>query len=84
MKRQFEDLEWNSTYRSRDRLTEAAKAYDVITEAPGDTGKHGGDADEVHRRLTAAHRRHIDQMRRDLAEVEYINNRAAFDGARAI
>ena len=84
MKRQFEDLERNSTYLSRDRLTEAAKAYDVITEVSCETRKHGGDADEVHRRLAAAHRRHIDQMRRDLAEVEYINNRAAFDGARAV
>ena len=39
MKRQFEDLERNSTYLSRDRLTQAAKAYDVITEVSGDTGK---------------------------------------------
>jgi len=34
--------------------------------------------------LAAAHRRHIDQMKRDLAEVVYLNNRAAFDGAKAI
>jgi hypothetical protein len=44
---------------------------------------HGTGPDLAHR-LAAYHRRHIDQMRRDLAEVEYMNNRAAFDGARAI
>jgi hypothetical protein len=35
-------------------------------------------------RLAEYHRRHIQQMRRDLAEVVYMNNRAAFDGARAV
>jgi hypothetical protein len=35
-------------------------------------------------RLAAYHRLHIEQLRRDFAEAVYLNNRAAFDGARAI
>jgi hypothetical protein len=43
-----------------------------------------GTGEDMERRLAAYHRRHIDQMKRDIAEVAYLNNRASFDGARAV
>lgn len=43
-----------------------------------------GTGDNLEHRLAAIHRRHIDQMKRDLSEVTYLSNRASFDGARSI
>ena len=66
------------------RLTEAEAAGRSVTinyHAP--ITIHGAGPDMEHR-LAEYHRRHIQQMRRDLAEVVYMNNRAAFDGARAV
>jgi hypothetical protein len=34
--------------------------------------------------MAAIHRGHIDQLRKDLAEATYMNNRQSFDGARAV
>jgi hypothetical protein len=43
---------------------------------------HGGE--DLEHRMAAVHRRHLDQLSRDLAAVQYRHNRAAFDGAQAV
>jgi hypothetical protein len=43
---------------------------------------HGGE--DLENRMAAIHRRHLDQLHRDMEEVTYRQNRAAFDGASAI
>jgi hypothetical protein len=39
MRRQYDDHEHDSTYLSRDRLSEAAKAYALISEIARETGR---------------------------------------------
>jgi hypothetical protein len=39
MRRQYDDHEYDSTYLNRDRLREAAKAYDLIAEVSKETNK---------------------------------------------
>jgi hypothetical protein len=66
---------------TREEIEAAGRSVTINYHAPITT--HGTGSDLEHR-LAAYHRRHTDQMRRDLAEVKYMNNRGAFDGARAI
>jgi hypothetical protein len=61
--------------------TESAERV-VINYNVGGVTIHGTGPDMEHR-LAAYHRRHIDQMSRDLEEVVYRRNRANFDGAAA-
>jgi hypothetical protein len=60
-----------------DRL---AESRDITINYHAPITINGTDPGMEHR-LAAYHRRHIDQMKRDLAEVVYLNNRANFDGA---
>jgi hypothetical protein len=69
------------TRATREEIEAAGRSVTINYHAP--ITIHGTGPDLKHR-LAAAHRRHINQVRRDLAEVEYLNNRAALDGARAI
>ena len=40
MRRRYDNHVHDSTYLSRDKLSDAAKAYDLIAEVSCDTGKH--------------------------------------------
>jgi hypothetical protein len=45
---------------------------------------HINGGDNIEGKMAAAHKKHIDQMSKDLGEVVYLHNRANFDGARAV
>jgi hypothetical protein len=40
---------------------------------------HATDGDDMEKRLAAAHRRHVDQLTRDMEEVVYRQNRSSRD-----
>ena len=63
---------------------EAAAKVGKVTINYHVTHNHNTGSGDLEHRMTAIHRQHIDQMRKDLAEATYMNNRASFDGARAI
>jgi hypothetical protein len=49
--------------------------YNVTNHITGDGIEH---------KMAAIHKKHIDQMSKDLVEVQYLQNRSNFDGARAV
>ena len=59
---------------TREEIEAAGRPVTINYHAP--ITIHGTGPDLEHR-LAAAHRRHIDQMRRDLAEVEYMNKQSS-------
>ena len=65
---------------TREEIEAAGRSVTINYHAP--ITIHGTGPDMEHR-LAAYHRRHIDQMTRDLEEVVYRRNRSAFDGATA-
>jgi hypothetical protein len=65
---------------TREEIEAAGRSVTINYHAP--ITIHGTEPDMEHR-LAAYHRRHIDQMTRDLEEVVYRRTRSAFDGATA-
>lgn len=60
---------WEGRIRAKWNEPETKSKDVTINYNVGGVHIHGGDADDIQKRLAQVHRRHIDQMKRELAEV---------------
>jgi hypothetical protein len=66
---------WKATWEGAQKA--AARVGDVHIHNHTENHFHGGEEDQ-HKRLATAHRKHVENLRKDIQEAVYQDNRRAF------